>query len=410
MKKILSISLLVLSLLFVLIFWRITANESALEEAIRSVKRGENSGQINMVTISLLGGKVQFNGLKIPLDSLQSVNIPFAEIYLGRLNMLRLAMLNPKSIFESGESISVSIVNPVLIAPDKKFSFASSISLETNGDVIQAFTSYLTNKPMQQNWRIHADLYDVTAWKANQQTDKRAIAVPLFDKVSVSVEYQAGLRILQAHISGMSSTQNQMMSGVNAFYDPTSSIKKPYKTEITLDYNGAIPAEIPLVGLEGSTISSDYVKINGQVTLNAFAIQESGLTFRAENLFWTPPKVWPKSLAPAYFIFGAQPKPVRIDSLRFETDITDKKIQLNDFRLYGSVMNISSDIYAPKLPNSSAYLFEAATVEVFFRTPESVQLAQMLLKYSGQDKVHLQNNRLRVRLRGTSEKPVFTSY
>ncbi len=410
MKRILSLSLLLIFLLVALAYWRILANESALEDAIRGFKRGENSGQVKLVGISLFGGKTQFIGLKMPIDSLQSINTSIVEIYLGRLNMLRLALFNPTSIFESGESINISIDNPTLLAPDKKYPIASSILVEFSGDITQAVFSFISNKPMQKNWRLNADCYDVTAWKSNQHSESRPMAVPLFDKVSISAEFQSGLRVLQAVLSGSSSTENQMQSSVKAFYDPTSSIKKPFKTEITIDYNGAIPAEIPIAGLKGSTISSDYVKLNGTVSLNKLDIQESNVTFQAENLFWTPPKTWPKSLAPAYFIFGAQPKPVRIDSVRFETNLTEKLLQVNDFRLFGSVMNIASDIHAPKLPNSSAYLFEAASVEVFFRTPESVQLAQLLIKYSGQDKVRMQNNRLRLRLRGTSEKPVFTSY
>ncbi|TNE68888.1 hypothetical protein EP331_14830 [bacterium] len=410
MNRTFSILFAVFVALFLLVFWRISANETALEESINHFTVKGNRGQVSEVSISLLNGSTTFSKLSIPIDSLSSVKASRLDVFIGRMNMLRLALFNPVSVFQSGEALRAVLENPVYVSTDVNYPFAEYITLSSAGDITDAVRSYISNKPMNQDWKIQAEFIGVSAWKDQSNSKDRSLAVPVFDRVDVSVSYQNGLKVLSSEISAISSTENQALVQAQFFYDGKSSIKQPIKSNLTIDYNGSFPAKFPIPGLEKSTLSSTYAKINGTIETKGLLVSQSDIRFYTRGLSWTPPSKWPQSLTPAYFIFGANPKPVSIDSLRFNLKLTDKLLQLDDFRFFGSIMQISSDIYAPALPNSNHYLFEAASAEVYFKTPESAQLAQMLIKYSGNQLLHIKNNRLRIRLRGTSDKPAFTSY
>src|SRR5690606_32650004 len=127
--------------------------------------------------------------------------------------------------------------------------------------------SFLNKKPMSHDWRFQAELTNVTAWKTPTKPKQKAIAVPYFDRINAQFTYQNGLKVLSTEISAISATENQALLTGQAFYDGLSPITKPYKTALKIDYNGELPANLPIFGLQNSTLNSQFLKINGTLEL-----------------------------------------------------------------------------------------------------------------------------------------------
>lgn len=408
-KKLLLFLIVLLLGLISFAYLRISATEKVIKKSIQSISIKGNLASVDEVSIHLLANSTHFSQLEIPYDSTSSIALRSLNIQIGWLNMLRFIVFDSKKALNQSDSFYLDFEELILNQDGSKFELAAKGKAVSTGSFFDMIKAYQANKMPTTSWNSNLELFDVTSWQANTKSNLRETAVPLFDIVTIKAGFQSGLSVADISILGKSSSSAEMHFTAKALYSPLSNLSKPDKTTIELTYNGEIPSEIPIPGLQKSWFKTGFSSIQSSATFMKNEITELDAQFLAKEIQWQAPPTWPPNLAPLYFIFGANPSLTQIDSLGFELAFDNKKINLNNFSLSGSILTIDGNANAQKLKPNEDYTFLNADAWIHFKTLEAAKLAHSLQVMTGfiNPKKAVRNN-VHFQVKGTLKQPILT--
>ena len=409
MKKTASIVIILLALTLALVEWRVAASEESIKQAINSIQVKGIQASVDQVHISPLSANARLLRLKAPIDSLQTIQVADLSVDIGFMNMLRFMFLNPKNAVSNSDSYLIEFDGFVLSTPALNLPIARSGEVKTNGAILSVIQQVLKNELPKSDFLITATLKDVNTWQENSTSNTRKTAAPLFDKLELSASYNSGLTFASISVLGTSNTNAGMHIKSKHYYTRISKPLIPERSEISFTYTGIIPSEIPIPSLPKSWFKASDSNISLDLKLERNTLVDMTSLATIRGVEWQAPSTWPPALAPAYFVFGSNPKTTPIDSIQYSITMTDVDWK-SMISVYTPQLSISSDIYAPKMPNSSDnYRFDAASIDIHFKTLEMAKMAQNLQVMMGYKQPSNQvDNKIRLRLRGTLKSPALT--
>lgn len=408
MKKWGFILLILVGLLAVIVnFWLVTKFESKIEILINSQKGGNFSQSVESVKISLITSSMTLIKPILFLSDSEQFLAEEAEIDFSNFAFVRLfwkIYTNQQLLFES---VRVTAENPVYKTFDWSFPVASSVSFSANGPLFEIAEIISKNQVPNQSFRIAFQMNNVNGWKSNQSTGGRFQPIPFVEKASLTVQFQAGATpFFDILLSGVSAGNTDGFVRSQIYYSLNGLINAPKLIQINSRIGGKLPIEVPLPGLNDSWFSAGNIMLDVDGSYENNTIQKLNVHLESDDFVWQPPSVWPPNLSLLYFVYGSEPKEVSLESTRIQLNYTSDQFQLEKCFADGDVLRLEAKINTEKNKRDHQFRFISPSyADIRFKTPESLQLAQIFAGMSGLSKGNSIQKRTVVELKGLLNKP-----
>lgn len=407
MKKWIPLLVLILVLPMGAIYWLSFKLEAKAEQLLHEVKVGNLTSSVESVTISVLTSSLELQKPLIAISESYQFVAENAEIDFSSFDFIRLfwnIFINDVLTFVP---FTISTESPVLKTENWSFPFASSAHVRAEGELLSALEKISSNQIPQQSFRISVSLNDVNGWKSNSSSGGRMVPIPFVEKASLSVGFQGGaMPWFDVLLSGISAGNTDGFLRTQAFYTLNSTLSSPTRLQLTSKIGGKLPIEVPIPGLKDSWFSAGNIKLDVDGLIESSGVQKMNVNLESDDFVWQPPALWPPNLSMLYFVYGSEPKEVKLDSARLDMQYSPNALVLDECFADGEVLRLDAKIKTEKdIKNSQLRFIPKSVADIRFKTPEALQLAQIFAGMSGFSRGKPIQKRTVIELSGPVSKP-----